>query len=134
MKLCFGLSPLEFNAVLSRSDIYVRPTSIDSFGIAIHDARALGLQVVASDACERPKDVKVHESDNYDQFRKLLKKCVTSSNIMGSGACSEAHDIAERMTIFDALQEFAHTHLLADLQRVPEELPSSIGGSNDTRL
>lgn len=103
VKLCFGLSPQEFNAVLSRSDIYVRPTSIDSFGIAIHDARALGLQVIASDACERPNDVLVHRTDDYDQFRELLKKCLDSCDFKEDHLVNLYGDIAERMTIIDAL-------------------------------
>ncbi|NVD29030.1 glycosyltransferase [Parasphingorhabdus flavimaris] len=133
-RLFFGLSSLEFNAVLSLSDIYVRPTSVDSFGIAIHDARALGLQVVASNACERPNDIWVHESGNYDQFRKLLKKCLASPNRVGPGAGRGAGDIAGRITIVDALQQFAQAQLPLNLQRASKELPSPIGGSRDTRL
>ena len=133
-RLCFGLSPLEFNAVLARSDIYVRPTSVDSFGIAIHDARALGLQAIASDACERPKDIWVHENRNYNQFSELLKKCIATSDRMEPSGGSEAGDIAGRMTIVDALEGFAHAQTFVDLTRASEELSSSLGDSCDTRL
>jgi hypothetical protein len=71
-RLCFGLRPDEFSQLLAAADIYVRPTSIDSFGIAIHDAIGMGLQVIASDACERPYGAALHKSGDKKAFAALL--------------------------------------------------------------
>jgi glycosyltransferase involved in cell wall biosynthesis len=70
--LCFGLRPDEFNQLLAAADIYVRPTSIDSFGIAIHDAMGMGLQVIASDVCERPYGTALHKFGDKKAFTALL--------------------------------------------------------------
>jgi Glycosyl transferases group 1 len=71
-RLCFGLRPDEFSQLLAAADIYVRPTSIDSFGIAIHDAIGMGLQVIASDVCERPYGAALHKSGDKKAFTALL--------------------------------------------------------------
>jgi Glycosyl transferases group 1 len=71
-RLCFGLRPDEFGQLLAAADIYVRPTSIDSFGIAIHDAMGMGLQVIASDACERPNGTALHKSGDKKAFSTIL--------------------------------------------------------------
>lgn len=105
-KLCFGLLPEEFNAVLSRSSIYVRPTSIDSFGIAIHDALAWGLQVIASDACERPAGTLVHKSGNSVQFTELLAKCLSPSDAKEETLTCGSGNINNRINIVDAINRF----------------------------
>lgn len=134
VKLCFGLSPVEFDAVLARSDIYVRPTSVDSFGIAIHDAQALGLKVIASDACERPNGVLVHETDNIDQFGQLLTGCLTSSDSNEDGPTNGDDHIAKRMTIIDALNQFCGIQALGTLQDGPNLDFSNLEVDCDPRL
>lgn len=42
-----------FNKILSEADVYLRPNSVDSFGIAVADAVNFGVKVIASDVCER---------------------------------------------------------------------------------
>ena len=46
-----------FNYVLGHSNLYVRPTLKDSFGIACADAISFGVPVVASDVCQRANGV-----------------------------------------------------------------------------
>jgi glycosyltransferase involved in cell wall biosynthesis len=76
-----GLSPDEFHEVLKAAAIYVRPTAVDSFGIAVAEALALGKPVVASNACQRPAGaVIVDKSDKkifFDVLSKILKEHVS---------------------------------------------------------
>lgn len=54
----------QFNDVLRNSDVYVRNTTGDSFGLAIAEALAAGSRVIATDVCTRPEDVylvRVHD-------------------------------------------------------------------------
>jgi len=48
-----SLSGPGFASLLSVGHIYLRPSSIDSFGLAISEALNLGLGCIASDVCER---------------------------------------------------------------------------------
>ncbi|UBU95210.1 glycosyltransferase family protein [Edwardsiella tarda] len=49
----FDLCSADFNKKLSEHDIYIRNTSIDSFGISVADANEMGVSVIASDVCQR---------------------------------------------------------------------------------
>lgn len=79
--IAYGLGPDEFHYILKRAHIYVRPSDIDSFGIAAWDAATEGLQVVASDASRRPPTSLVHPVNDRDGFlcclRNALDPCGT---------------------------------------------------------
>jgi hypothetical protein len=49
----FDREETQFNSALKVADIYVRPTAVDSFGVAAADAINFGCVVVASDVCQR---------------------------------------------------------------------------------
>lgn len=66
----YSVSELDFNSVLAKSDVYLRPNLVDSFGIAVADSINLGLQVFASDVCERYPGVQTFS--DFEEFRKLL--------------------------------------------------------------
>ncbi len=92
-RLCFGLRPDEFSQLLAAADIYVRPTSIDSFGIAIHDAMGMGLRVIASDACERPNGAALHKSGDKEAFSALLLDLIEHpAKITGNNNIQSAED------------------------------------------
>tara|TARA_R110000772_G_scaffold40132_13_gene93999 strand:- start:6598 stop:7686 length:1089 start_codon:yes stop_codon:yes gene_type:complete len=105
-KLCFGLLPHEFDMVLSRCDIYVRPTSVDSFGIAIHDALAMGLNVIASDACERPNGAFVHQVDDAEGFANILAECLENETAEKIKQPTRDGGFSDRTDITDALNDF----------------------------
>ena len=67
-----SLSPGQFQSILASSDIYVRPTEKDSYGVAVVEALNLGLTVLASDACERVLGVHTFNRYDMDYFEKLL--------------------------------------------------------------
>lgn len=60
-----------FNFYLSKSNLYLRPTLEDSFGIACADAVEFGVPVIASNVCKRYKGVKVYSSKDVSEFEKL---------------------------------------------------------------
>jgi len=75
-KVVFGLSPGEFDMLLRRADVYVRPSDVDSFGIAVWDADANEIAVVASDVCRRPARARIHPSGARQTFLRLLREAL----------------------------------------------------------
>lgn len=77
----------DFNKVLANSCFYLRPNSVDSFGIAVADAVNMGLTVIASDVCQRYEgSILFHTLEQYGQLIKLstegsMKSNHTSSNL-----------------------------------------------------
>jgi glycosyltransferase involved in cell wall biosynthesis len=50
----FLVSEQEFWPFIKKSDLFVRPTLSDSFGISIQEAISLGVPAIASNVCKRP--------------------------------------------------------------------------------
>lgn len=71
-----SLSPGQFQSVLTHSDIYVRPTEKDSYGVAVAEAIHLGLTVLASDACERAAGVHLLNRFDRDSFDRMLDDAI----------------------------------------------------------
>lgn len=65
-----NLDENDFNLLLSKSHYYIRPTSIDSFGIAVADANNFGLKVLASNVCKRYQETYLLNLFTYDSFEK----------------------------------------------------------------
>jgi hypothetical protein len=72
-KLIFNASQDSFNFYLAKSDIYIRPTEIDSFGIAVADAVNFGVKVLATDVCRRYPGTYLFTASNYDSFAEAYK-------------------------------------------------------------
>jgi hypothetical protein len=72
----------QFNYLLASSDIYVRPVTCDSFGIAVADAVNFGLRVIASDCCERYPGTLVYPTDDQVCFNRLLMDAVQHASTM----------------------------------------------------
>lgn len=77
-EVAYGLGPNEFHYLLRRAHVYVRPTDIDSFGIAAWDAAAEGLKVVASNASRRPPHSFVHPVKDRGAFISCLRDALAS--------------------------------------------------------
>jgi hypothetical protein len=63
------LSAVAFQQVLAQSHIYLRPNSVDSFGIVVADAINLGVLTLASNVCDRFEGAHLFESDSFGDFR-----------------------------------------------------------------
>jgi hypothetical protein len=75
----YNRSEAEFNDVLLKSNVYLRPNRIDSFGIAVADAVNMSLTVFASDVCERYPGAILFTT--MDEYRSLIDECVKNSAI-----------------------------------------------------
>lgn len=85
-----GLSPNFFHKVLAGSDVYVRPTLKDSYGVAVAEAIDLGLTVIASNACERANGAYTFDRFDKRQFFELLDdalagRIVSQNTILNDG-------------------------------------------------
>ena len=62
-----------FQFLLAKTDVYIRPTFTDGDSIAIHEVLDMGVQVVTSDVCLRPKGAVTYAyGDEVDFARKVL--------------------------------------------------------------
>jgi glycosyltransferase involved in cell wall biosynthesis len=52
---CFFINDKEFWPIIKQSDVFVRPTLSDSFGISVQEAIDCGVPAIASDVCVRPE-------------------------------------------------------------------------------
>jgi glycosyltransferase involved in cell wall biosynthesis len=82
----FQTRPCQLYPVLTKSDIFVRPTATDSYGISVAEAVYFRVPSVASDVCRRPEGTMLFKSrdtadfidrvrtvwENYAEYKKRL--------------------------------------------------------------
>jgi hypothetical protein len=72
----------QFLTKLSQCNVYARNSVVDSFGIAVAEARDLGLQTVATNVCDRPSGViLVSACDHAELVSALEVACSTSRSL-----------------------------------------------------
>lgn len=76
------LSRDSFLKELTLSDIYLRLNSVDSYGIAVAEAVALGVLAIASDACTRANGCYIFPTENKRAFIGLLCSIVREGAFM----------------------------------------------------
>jgi glycosyltransferase involved in cell wall biosynthesis len=64
----FMTQPCQFYPILMKSDLFVRPTSIDGYGVSIAEAIHFKVPAVASDVCPRPEGTVLFKSRNIGDF------------------------------------------------------------------
>ena len=69
----FITKPCQFYPILMKSDMFVRPTSVDGYGISIAEAIYFKVPAVASDVCPRPEGTILFKSRNIDDFAIKVK-------------------------------------------------------------
>ena len=68
------LSRQGFRSFLGETDLYLRATRKDSFGLAVCEALEAGTPVVASDVCERAEGAVIYPVDDQQEFSdKILQ-------------------------------------------------------------
>ncbi|MEO5973499.1 MAG: glycosyltransferase [Sphingomicrobium sp.] len=97
--LAFGLSPSAFDQMLRRADVYVRPSDIDSMGIAVRDAAAMGLRVVASQACARPAGTYLHRVGDKAEFAAALEQALGAAAAPAPAPAHERASLAGRVGV-----------------------------------
>lgn len=69
----YFLDESSFNYLLKNIDCYLRPNTVDSFGVAVADAINLGTCVIASDVCPRYKGTILFNSASEVEFIELVQ-------------------------------------------------------------
>lgn len=67
-----------FNFALANAEMYLRPTTKDSFGIAVADAINFGVPVLASNVCHRYPGSHIFELSDYYSFVSSFKVFVNN--------------------------------------------------------
>lgn len=63
-------------ALIARSDVYVRPSRIDSFGMALHEAMLAGVPVVAAGHPTRPEGILTYPSGDPRALASALESAL----------------------------------------------------------
>ena len=67
-QFCFPINQSEFWKIIKISDLFVRPTRSDSFGISIQEALFCNVPAIASDVCIRPEKTILFRSGDEKDF------------------------------------------------------------------
>lgn len=79
VRLLWGLDFIPFMQLLAKSSLYVRPTTKDSFGLAVTDAAGVGIPVVASDVCPRDPRARLFRTGSQTAFAESVETCLEDS-------------------------------------------------------
>lgn len=72
----FHQSEAVFLAALATSDAYLRPTHVDSWGMAVADAISLGVPAIASNVCQRAAGAILCSITDFGAFSKSVDKII----------------------------------------------------------
>lgn len=59
---------IDFCSVIVKSNLVVRATKIDGYGVSLAEAISLNIPALASNVCQRPKGTEIYNVNNYDEF------------------------------------------------------------------
>jgi len=90
----FQTKPCQLYPILMKSDIFVRPTNVDGYGVSLAEAIYFKVPAIASDVCPRPEGTILFRSrdiddftskikdvlDNYEQYKQRLKAIKIDDN------------------------------------------------------
>lgn len=71
-----GLGADVFSQVMKKTDIYVRPNSTDSYGVAVSEALEKGLVAIGSDVCNRADGCILFDADSKIDFFNAMNKAI----------------------------------------------------------
>lgn len=71
----------EFNVILENSDLYIRMNSVDSFGLVVAEAIDIGLDVIASDVCERYPGAFLIGCNDFDKLEETIRKYLVTGTL-----------------------------------------------------
>lgn len=71
-----------FNYALASAEIYLRPNSQDSFGIAVADAISFGVSVLASSVCERYPGTYIFKPDSFVSFLEAYRLLIGNNSAL----------------------------------------------------
>ena len=72
-----------FFKILTSSDLYVRMNAVDSFGLVVAEAIEVGVEVVATDVCERYPGAYLLHKDDFSGLKKSLIYFLNNGSLKG---------------------------------------------------
>lgn len=90
--------PVDFTGLLRRVDVYIRPTAHDGNSVAIQEAVACNVQVLASDVVSRPAAVRTFRYGDFEDFVAKL-----SATEYGGRLSLQLSSIRELLAFVDEL-------------------------------
>jgi glycogen(starch) synthase len=75
-----ALPPKGFLALLRLASVYLRPTTIDSFGLSVRDALDQGTPCVASDVCARDPRSYLFKTGDFNSFMAVASQVIISGH------------------------------------------------------
>ncbi len=90
----FQTKPCQFYPILMKSNVFVRPTNTDGYGVSIAEAIYFKVPSIASNVCRRPEGTILFKSrdindfilkvkdvlDNYEEHKKRLESVILEDN------------------------------------------------------
>ena len=64
-----------------KSDVFVRPTNTDGYGVSIAEAIHFKIPAVASDVCQRPEGTILIRSRDIDDFTSKIKNVLDNYEV-----------------------------------------------------
>ena len=72
----FYTKPVAYPAILKISDIFIRPTNTDGYGVSIAEAISIGVPAIASNVCKRPEGTILFKNreinDLFEKARDII--------------------------------------------------------------
>lgn len=78
--LLYYKSKIDFSSLILKSNLTIRPTKRDGYGISIAESISLNVPVLASDACERAEGTILFQNYNYDDMLEKTKNIIDNYN------------------------------------------------------
>lgn len=72
----FEVENTELFPILKRSNLFIRPTNTDSFGISVAEALYARVPAIASDVCDRPDGTLIFKSRNLQGLLQVTEKAI----------------------------------------------------------
>lgn len=84
-----NLETPQFQSLLARCDLFVRPTLVDGDSVTLREALAAGKPVVASDAVRRPDGVTLFRSQDVDDLVRAVAEAADHGSVRKPGAAAD---------------------------------------------
>lgn len=98
VKLHSHLASEEFRVVMRGCNFYLRMNSVDSFGLSVAEAIDSGLNVIATNVCERYPGTYLIEVDDFVYLRKALSHYLNGGRLRDMLAVQEEQNIKTRIS------------------------------------
>lgn len=74
----FVTQPYQFYPILMKSDIFVRPTNVDGYGVSLAEAIYLNVPAIASDVCTRPEETILFKNRDLHDFTLKVRDVLSN--------------------------------------------------------